>query len=442
MRFPLAELAHALDAELTGDRVVGDEPGSAVSGLSSDSRSTRPGQLFAALVDVRDGHDFVPAAVEAGAAAVLVERVVTDRVPSLVVADVRAALLDLARHARTQLPDRVVGVTGSVGKTTTKDLLASVLATQFVTAASERSFNNELGVPLTLCNAPDDVGAVVVEMGARGAGHISLLCDLARPTIGVVTTVQAVHTELMGGLEQIAAAKGELVEGLPASGLAVLNAAVPLVASMAGRTSAEVLRFGAGGEVRADAVVVDDDLFPSFLLVSPWGEVEVRLGVRGEHNVDNALAAATVGLWLGVDLEQVATGLGSTELSPWRMDLRRTATGARVLNDAYNASPASMAAALRSLARLEAGRRTAVLGQMGELGADAPEHHRRIAALAAELGVRLVAVGTDLYGVEPVDGVEGALSALGPLDDADAVLVKASRAAGLEQVAAALIAAD
>ena len=341
--------------------------------------------------------------------------------------------------ARDRLPDRVVGVTGSVGKTTTKDLLAAVLGRQMVTAASEKSFNNELGVPLTLCNAPDDVEAVVVEMGARGAGHIRFLCDRARPTVGVVTTVQAVHTELMGTEVDIARTKGELVEALPADGLAVLNAAVPLVAAMRSRSAARVVTFGEGGDVQAHEVAVDDQLRPTFRITSPWGEARVHLGVRGVHNVHNALAAATVAWFLGLSTEQVVEGLASTEQSPWRMDLRVAPNGARVLNDAYNAAPASVAAALSALSALPAARRTAVLGTMAELGGRSEHEHRRIAELASELGVRLIAVDTDLYGVPPVQGVAGALEALGELDDGDAVLVKASRVVGLERLAEALL---
>jgi UDP-N-acetylmuramoyl-tripeptide--D-alanyl-D-alanine ligase len=432
MRFQVTELCEVLGGALVGPAVA------EVEGLATDSRLVAPRQLFAALRAERDGHDFVAGAVEAGAAAALVERPV-EGVASIVVPDVRAALVTLAGHARDRLPGRVVGITGSVGKTTTKDLLASVLSQRFVTAASEKSFNNELGVPLTLCNAPDDVEAVVVEMGARGAGHIAFLCGMARPDIGVVTTVQAVHTELMGGVEQIAVAKGELVESLPASGLAVLNAAVPLVAAMASRTSARVVTFGQGGDVVAEGVTVDEQLRAAFDLRSPWGSTPVHLGVRGVHNVDNALAAAAVGLFCGVALDEVAAGLASGEQSPWRMDLGTTATGARVLNDAYNAAPASMTAALQSLAALPADRRTAVLGVMAELGDLAPEEHRRIAELAAGLDIRVIAVDTDLYGVEPVNGVQGALEQLGSLDEGDAVLVKASRVAGLERVAAALV---
>jgi len=441
MRFSAADLARDLSGRLHGPEV-------AVSGLAIDSRLVGDRELFAAVRAERDGHDFVAAALAGGAAAALVERL--DTVPegatAIVVEDVPTALMELARVARRRLPDRVVGVTGSVGKTTTKDLLASVLSQRYVTTASEKSFNNEIGVPLTLANAREDTEATVVEMGARGAGHIALLCDLARPTVGVVTTVEGVHTEVMGDLEQIAQAKGELIESLPADGLAVLNADVALVAAMAARSEARVLTFGRSAEVRARDVAIDDELRPSFVLVSPWGEATIRLAIRGVHNVGNALAAAAVGLGLDVPLAAVAAGLAEGGSSPWRMDLRRAPSGAQVLNDAYNAGPASMAAALRALAALPGaedgtGRRVAVLGLMAELGQDAPVEHRDIATLAADLDVELLAVGTDLYGTEPLAGIDEALAALRALElgAGDAVLVKGSRVAGLERVAAALL---
>ena len=441
MRFSAAELAADLSGRLHGPDVD-------LSGLAIDSRLLVPGQLFAAVRAERDGHDFVVAALGSGAAAVLVERfdVVPPRddVTAIVVDDVSTALMQLARVARSRLPDRVVGVTGSVGKTTAKDLLASVLSQTFVTTASEKSFNNEIGVPLTLANAPEGTQAAVVEMGARGAGHIALLCELARPTVGLVTTVQAVHTELMGDLTQIALAKGELIEALPVDGLAVLNADVPLVAAMSARTGARVLTFGHAGEVRAREVVIDEELRPAFVLVSPWGEAPVRLAIRGGHNVANALAAAAVALGLGVPIDAVAAGLQMGSSSPWRMELRRAPDGLLVLNDAYNAGPASMAAALRAAATLPAsggGRRFAVLGLMAELGEDGPREHRDIATMAADLGLRVIAVGTDLYGVDPVADVDAALAVLRSegVGEGDAVLVKGSRVAGLERLAALLL---
>lgn len=438
MRFTAAELAAALDGQLVG-------PDTEVTGLAIDSRAVAPGQLFAAVRGERDGHDFAGAALDAGAGAVLVERPVRqvdDRgapATAVVVADVPKALAELARLARTRLPDRVVGVTGSVGKTTTKDLLATVLSRRYATAASEKSFNNELGVPLTLANVPDGVEAVVVEMGSRGAGHVDVLCEMARPTIGVVTTVQGVHTEVMGSLEQIAVAKGELVESLPSSGLAVLNADVDLVAGMASRTTARVLTFGDSGEVRAERVEVDHELRATFRLHSPWGAADVRLAVRGLHNVGNALAAAAVGLALELEPDEVASGLAESAASPWRMDLRTAPSGALVLNDAYNAGPASMAAALQALSSLPATRHVAVVGLMAELGDSAPEEHRRIASLAAELGVELLPVGTDLYGVEPLGSIDDAARALEGIGEGVAVLVKGSRVAGLEVLAGRLL---
>jgi UDP-N-acetylmuramoyl-tripeptide--D-alanyl-D-alanine ligase len=326
-----------------------------------------------------------------------------------------------------------------VGKTSTKDMAAATLATRFTVAASERSFNNELGVPLTLVNAPEGTDATVVEMGARGRGHIAWLCEIARPTIAVVTAVALVHAELMGDLEGIARAKAELPEALGPDGVAVLNAADPRVMAMARRTPARVVRFGPGGEVQATDVEVDSELRARFVLESDWGSAKVHLGVRGEHQVANALAAAAVALVSGAPVEGVATALEAGSISPWRMDLQTTESGARVLNDAYNAGPTSMEAALRSLAQLPAGRRLAVLGPMAELGPHGPAEHRRIAELAGELGIAVVAVGTDEYGVEPVAGISAAADAVGPLGPDDAVLVKGSRVAGLEALAEDLL---
>ncbi|MBM3662056.1 MAG: UDP-N-acetylmuramoyl-tripeptide--D-alanyl-D-alanine ligase [Actinobacteria bacterium] len=430
-------LAHTLGARLVGSRRT-------IEGLSIDSRTLRPGQLFAAVRGERDGHDFVADAVAAGAGACLVERVDAEALsgtPALVVDSVSDALAALARLARDRIEataaGRVVGVTGSVGKTTTKDLLASVLRQQYLTAASEKSFNNELGVPLTLANAPDDVEALVVEMGARGDGHIRTLCDLARPSVAVVTLVAAVHSEFMGGLDRIAATKGELVESLPAGGVAVLNADDERVAAMASHTASRVLTFGDGGDVRAEDVRLDAELRATFTLRTPDGSIPVHLGVRGEHNVTNALAAAAAAWALGVDIDGTAAGLAAPELSPWRMELVRPASGAVLLNDSYNANPTSMTAALRALAEVDATRRVAVLGYMAELD-DAVAEHRRVAEVADQLGIEVVAFATDLYGVDPVEGIDAAVSALGSLGPGDAVLIKASRSVGLERLVAAI----
>jgi UDP-N-acetylmuramoyl-tripeptide--D-alanyl-D-alanine ligase len=380
----------------------------------------------------------VHGALAAGAAAYLTSRGSIGRT-AVLVDDTAAALTALGRAGRDRLPDAVVGITGSVGKTSVKDLTAAALGTTLRTTASERSFNNELGVPLTLLSAPDDAEAVVVEMGARGLGHIADLVAVACPTVGVVTAVAPVHTELFGSLEDVALGKGELVEGLPPDGTAVLNGEDERVLAMAARTSATVLTYGrALGDVRAERLVLDDELRPRFRVQTPSGSAEVALTVRGEHNVANACAAVAVALSLGVPVEAAAAGLADAALSPWRMELLRTPSGVRVLNDAYNANPASVAAALQALSALGADRRIAVLGVMAELGDRHEAEHAAIAELAAELDVRIIAVAEPAYGGEQVADLEAALGALGDLGAGDAVLVKGSRVAGLEVLAARL----
>jgi UDP-N-acetylmuramoyl-tripeptide--D-alanyl-D-alanine ligase len=424
-----SEIAKATGGVLSGPDVT-------VDGATIDSRLVVGGELFVPVVAARDGHDFAASALAAGAAAYLSSRgpLPAAAGTAVEVADTVDALGMLGQHARTRLPERVVGVTGSVGKTSVKDLLAAALAPRWRTSASEGSFNNELGVPLTLVNAPDGTQALVAEMGARGGGHIARLCVLAQPTVGVVTRVAAVHTETFGALEAVAAAKRELVEALPTSGVAVLNAADPLVAAMASRTRARSITFGSAGDVRAEAVELDGELRPSFRLVSPWGTASVRLAVHGAHMVDNALAAATAALVCDVPLSGVARGLGAASLSRWRMDLVRLPSGAVLINDAYNANPTSVAAALRSLARLPARRRVAVLGLMAELGGAAEHEHRAVGALARELGVELVGVAAPAYGGVTVDSLDDAARAVGELREGDAVLVKGSRVAGLERL--------
>ena len=429
----------------------GDES-AAVDGVTQDSRDVRPGMLFVPLVAERDGHDFIADAVAAGASAYL-----TARGPSGVdaaaveVADTQAALTALAREARRRLGAvPVVGITGSVGKTTTKDLLAAVLGRDRRVWSSTRSFNNEIGVPITLLSTPDDAEALVVEMGSRGPGHIAELCRTARPTMGVITTVGLSHTSELGSLAAVVSAKRELVEGLPAAadgGVAFLNAGVPEVLSMAEGTGARVVTFGTGGDVRAEDLTVDDELTPRFVLQSPAGDVEVELGARGVHSVDNALAAAAVGIELGVSLEDVAAGLAEPALSPLRMEILRTAGGARLLNDTYNANPLSMRAALHALAALPVTRRIAVLGVMAELGDFEATEHASLASLAGRLGVEVIAVDAPGYSSDEVNvieaaGIDGALAALrdlGGLRAGDAVLVKGSRVAGLERLVERLV---
>lgn len=433
MRLRTDEIADAVGGAHHGPAVE-------VDGLEIDSRRVRGGELFAAMVAERDGHDFIPGALAAGAAAVLCAH---DRPPAataIVVEDTAVALGGVGRLARTRLPDRVIGITGSVGKTTVKDLAFHALSAGLRAHASEGSFNNEMGVPITLMGAPADVEAVVVEMGARGIGHIELLCSIARPTIAVVTVVAPAHTEMFGSLDQVAIAKGELVESLPRDGTAVLNADDPRVAAMATRAEGRVVRFGVEqpADVTAESIVLDDELRPRFRLRSPWGDAEVRLNLRGAHQVANALAAITAAVAAGVTVERAAEGAAEATGSRWRMALLRSPGGGVVLNDAYNANPTSMRAALDALAALPGRRRIAVLGAMAELGPESDSEHRQVAAYAESLGVEVLAVAAPAYERPTVDDVDAATKEIGPLGEGDVVLVKGSRVAGLERLAEVL----
>ncbi|MGE5287882.1 MAG: UDP-N-acetylmuramoyl-tripeptide--D-alanyl-D-alanine ligase [Micromonosporaceae bacterium] len=453
----LAQIATITGARL--DRVA--DPGVAVTGpVVIDSRRAEPGGLFAALAgEHADGHDFAGAATAAGAVAVLATR--PPGVPALIVPDVPAALGLLARAAVDRLPGMtILAVTGSSGKTTTKDLLAQVTQRLGPTVATAGSFNNELGHPLTVLRADTRTRYLVLELGARGRGHIARLCEIAPPRLGAVLNVGRAH---VGGYfadrAEVAQAKGELVEALPGDGVAVLNADDPAVAAMASRTAARVVTFGLDGTatVRATGVVLDEQARPAFTLVTPEGAAPVRLNLRGAHNVPNALAVAALARGLGMDTAGTAGALCAAEArSRWRMEVTRRADGVTVINDAYNANPESMSsalAALRSIAR--GGRAFAVLGHMAELGKNAEEWHEEIGALAARTGVAaLIVVGDEaapmLAGAKSEAGWRGellhvpdgraAMRALAPrLGPDDVVLVKASRAAGLEQVALALL---
>ncbi|HSZ35950.1 MAG TPA: UDP-N-acetylmuramoyl-tripeptide--D-alanyl-D-alanine ligase [Acidimicrobiales bacterium] len=449
MRFTTSELAGRLGGTLIGPDVT-------VDGASIDSRTLVRGQLFVPIVAARDGHAFVGAAVDAGAPAYLTsEGVDGDRTvrasgaTAIVVADTSAALLELGRVARHRVGaggGGVVGITGSVGKTTTKDLVRACLTSAFPTAASESSYNNELGVPLTLLNAADDVRWVVVEMGTRGFGHIARLAEVARPDVGVVTSVAMAHVEYLGDLDGVARAKSELVVALPDSGVAVLNFDDPRVAAMGGQCGCPVLGYSvarvAEAEVRAEGVTLSDGLQPRFRLVTPWGEGDVRLALAGVQQVSNALAAAATALWCGVGFDVVVEGLGGVEAPALRMEIRRVTDGPALIVDCYNANPASTEAALRSLAALDADRRVALLGLMAELGDVTADVHRRLAGLAEELGIEVVGYETDLYGVARVDGVDAAVALLRGVGPGDAALVKGSRVARLEDVVRAYEARD
>ena len=452
-------------AEIVGGRLVDAEPGTSVTGsVEFDSRRVGPGGLFLALPGERvDGHDFVATATAAGAVASIVTREVPG--PAVVVSDGFAALAALAAAVIRRLPGTtVIGVTGSSGKTSTKDLIAHVLAPAGPTVAPPGSFNNELGHPYTVLRADEGTRFLVLETSARGIGHIRYLTDIAPPRIGVVLNVGRAHLGEFGSQAAIARAKGELVEALPADGVAVLNADDPLVAAMAARTAARVITVGEAGtaDVRATDVRIDDGGRASFTLRVGDVAEPVSLRLVGRHHVGNALATAAVALECGLAAATVAAALSSTvPASRWRMEVTERSDGLLVVNDAYNANPESMRAALTTLAGLAparaatGGRTWAVLGPMGELGADADAEHRELGRLAADLGVdRIVAVGDAARPVSDAAGqqeswagqalwrpdIDSALELLRrEARGEDAVLVKASRSAGLERLAAALL---
>lgn len=446
------------DARITGPVVI-------------DSREAGPGALFAAFAGERaDGHDFAAGAVASGAVAVLATRPVG--APAIVVDDVTRALGALARHTVQTLGTQVVALTGSSGKTSTKDLIAQLLERLGPTVWPPGSFNNEIGLPLTALRTDEETRHLVLEMGARGIGHIRYLAELTPPRIGVVLNVGTAHIGEFGGRDQIAVAKGELVEVLPTAeegGVAVLNADDPLVRAMSTRTSARVVLFGESPEadVRAESVRLTERGTPAFTLHTPTGCGDVTMRLYGEHHVSNALAAAAVAHQLGMPAEDIADALSTAStLSRWRMEVTERADGVTVVNDAYNANPDSMRAALRALSAMgsaraqagegQGGRTWAVLGEMAELGDEALAEHDAIGRLAVRLNVsKLVAVGgreaawLDMgaknegsWGEESVhvSDAEAAVDLLrGELRSGDVVLVKASRSIGLERVANALL---
>ncbi len=443
-------------AAITFGRPFG--PSAVAKGFAFDSRTLVVGAGFVALRDERDGHDFVADAFAHGANLAMVERV-PDGVDGsfVVVEDSRVALKALGAAARDRLDGAaVIGITGSAGKTSTKDLTAAALAPSFAVHSSAASFNNEIGLPVTLLDTPAGTEAVVLEMGARFAGNITELCKIARPSIGIVTQIGLAHAEHLGGPDGIARVKGELLEALPADGLAVLSADCPYADVLRARTDARVLTAGLhpDADVRASDVQLDADLRASFRLDSPWGSAAgVRLAVRGGYQVANATQAATVALRLGVPIDAVVAALATAGTAAWRMELVTSDAGVQVLNDAYNASPGSMRAALEAFASLPVrGRRIAVLGEMRELGSIAATEHARVGELVAASGVvTLVTVGpgtdelaaaaeeqgVEVHGVDDRDAAVTMLRTL--VEPGDAVLVKASRLVGLERVAAALL---
>lgn len=450
---------------VVGGELVHGPDSTVVNGLSIDTRDLLPGAVFVAFRGEKvDGHDFVGDALERGARALLVtrwdealKRTVSEarrrEAAVVLVDDPLTAVQALAAHHRGRMPGRFVGVTGSTGKTTTKDMLSSVLTRKFKIVATEGNRNNELGVPLTLFRAGVETEVCVIEMAMRGPGQIARLCEIASPTHGLVTNVGQTHLELLRSEAAIASAKAELVRSVPEDGAVFLNGDDAWTDTLANGSDAQVTRYGLGegNDVRAVDVETDEEGRPCFRLRAEGGEVPVRLTIPGRHNAYNAAAAAAVALSLGATLDDCRQGLEAVRLSPMRMEVFTSAAGFTIINDAYNASPTSMRAALQALADISSvGRKVAVLGDMAELGSLAELAH-------FELGEEVGRVGLDgLLTVGPraahiADGAraegleESRIRSCETVDEArelldelvrpgDAVLVKASRVMGLEKL--------
>lgn len=465
--------AHSVRPLATDDGSVSAPSDSHIAtGISWDSRTVKPGDLYVALPGERvDGHDYAAAAVDAGAVAVLGTRALDVSVPVIVADDAMQALADLAAYWRGRCRGKVIGLTGSTGKTTTKNLVRDVLATAGTVVATKANQNNELGVPATLLAADEDTDFIVVEMGMRGLGQIAQLCDIAKPDWGLVTNVGESHIELLGSRENIACAKSELFAALPQDGIAFVNAADELAADLLSFGQVEehgvrVVSFNAG-DVWAENCALDSEGRPEFDLCASRKQasdaasaaacrVHVKLELRGMHNVSNACSAAAVGLAAGMTLEQCAEALASAQPEKGRQNIIRTSAGLTVVDDAYNANPDSMRASLSTFASLIVpGRHIAVLGDMGELGVFAQECHERVGAYAAqsqldmlicvgELAEHIALAATDAgmpdASVRHVSTVEAAMAELRALaKPGDAVLVKASHFMQFERIVEGLV---
>ncbi|MBC9957268.1 UDP-N-acetylmuramoyl-tripeptide--D-alanyl-D-alanine ligase [Yimella sp. cx-51] len=453
----LAQIAEAVSGRLMPadqGEVVVDGP------VVSDSRQAGPGGLYVARVgEFADGHEFAGAAQQAGAVATLGEREI-EGMATVVVSDVQDAFAALGRAVVDRAPQlTIVGITGSSGKTSTKDLLGQVLTPVADTVVPEGSLNSEVGVPLTVCRITPQTRFLVAEMGANGVGHIEYLTRIAPPSVGIVLNVGRAHVGEFGSVEAIARTKGELVEALPDDGLAVLNADDPAVRAMASRTRARVQLVGTSedADLRATDIMLDERSRASFTLVGDGEPRRITLGLFGTHHVGNALAVYAAARHVGVDADHIVSALESAAaVSRWRMEVFELRNGVTLVNDAYNANPDSMAAALRALSTMKTdGRRVAVLGQMLEMGEASAQEHAAVGAKVAEYGIdRLVTVGqgADLIGVAAreqgvawehtadVDAAYGLLTAT--LQSGDLALLKSSRDSGLRYLGDRIVEAD
>jgi UDP-N-acetylmuramoyl-tripeptide--D-alanyl-D-alanine ligase len=422
----------------------------AVTGVAIDTRRVKPGDLFVAIRGERvDGHDFLAEAAARGAVAALVTRKVDSALAQVLVDDVTLALGDLASAVRAQHHVRVIGITGSNGKTTVKTLVASILSRHGRTHVSSGNYNNELGLPLTLLSMPQDTEYAVLEMGAGKPGDIAYLAAIARPDVGLVTLIAPAHLARMGSIEGVAETKGAMYQALPVDGVAIINADDNFASFFEGlAVGRKVLRFGLEHRADVGADVLEQRLDGSrFVLSTPHGDAEIALPLPGRHNIANALAAATVALALDVPLDTIVAGLEQVPVVSGRLRLEAMTGGWTLIDDSYNANPSSMAAAIETLV-LADGERWLVLGDMAELGDDARALHAGVGARARERGVeRLFAVGPLGEATVEAFGANGEhfadkpalIAALKPrLHAGVTCLVKGSRSAGMEEVANAL----
>ena len=410
------------------------------SGIAFDSRTLHHGQAFVALVGDADGHDYLQSAAKAGAPFAIVQRGRSiDALTCIEVDDCDTALTALGRHCRDRLSKstngRVIGITGSVGKTSTKDLVLAVLRSQFANAhGPEKSLNNDIGVPVTIINAPDNCDAMVLEMGMRGLGEIARLCDVGHPQIGVITEVGDAHSERVGGIEGVIRAKSELVQAIPASGIAIVNSNSVNAMKTVHGISAQVMTFGSSDTASVQWEIVSADE-RGCCTVRFTANNQSAVGVvplPGIHMASNAASAVAVGLTCGIGIAQCVDALSHVQSASQRMQWVTGRNGVRILDDSYNANPISVVAALRTVAESPAKQRYAVLGVMAEV-LESEKSHQEIAALCQQLGVELLALETELYGTDALS-LSDIASTLDGLDSNTVVLVKGSRVAATERV--------
>lgn len=454
------DIAHAAGARLLQ---AGGTQSRMISKVSTDTRTIKRGALFVALKGDRyDAHDFLDQALDKGAAALLVARVQPAvlrkaREKGAAVLQARGTLTALSRLAGSQrelCTARVVGVTGSTGKTLTKDFIAAVLGTEGKVTASRDSFNNEVGVPLTILELEPDTRFMVLEIGSRGSGHISEMCSFARPEIGVITNIGWTHMQYFRTRDNLAQAKAELLQSLPLDGMAAVNADDDYTEMLCRLSPCPVVTFGRsrGADLRADNIQVDKYGKVKFTLRSKGGgKAEMAVPLPGRHNVENALAAAAVGKIMGVDMENIAKGIANAKTTRWRMEMINKPEEITIINDAYNANPVSMRSALMALGDISYKKRAiAVLGDMGELGPVSEEAHREVGKLAVDYGTDiLITVGRrsrltaqaarekglprgSVFMAEGVDKASEILRAI--IEPGDVVLIKGSRFLGMEKL--------